>query len=133
MSQIVEARMAGKSIWEYSEQEAFKKADEQIAILSAICGAKLPQSTFFADTLANEFLIFLMDFGYAEYSFEEILLAFRINARGSNKYPSGLEVEPIEYKGAHFNIDYAAKVLDNYSKFRNLVDRKFQNFIDGYE
>jgi hypothetical protein len=133
MGQIVDARISGQTIWEYSADDAFKKADEYVAILSAICGARLPQSTFFADTLAREFLIFLTDFGYSEYSFEEILLAFRINAKGANKYPSGIEVEPIEYKGAHFNIEYAAKVLDNYSKFRNLLDRKFQNHIDGYD
>ena len=133
MRQIVDARNVGKSIFELSEKDGLTQADDCVALLSAICGAKLPQSTFFADILAKEFFIFLRDFGYQEYTFEEIMLAFRLNARGRNKFPSGLEVEPIEFKGAHFNIDYAAKVLDNYSQFRNLTDRKFQNFIDGYE
>lgn len=133
MHQIAEARIADKSVWEHVGKELVRKVDEAIIRISAICGAVLPQTDFFSDVLNKQFRDYLLGFGYSEYSFKEIVLAFMLNAQGGNKFPSGLEVEQIEFKGGHFNIDYAAKVLYNYSQFRDLTDRKFQNFIDGYE
>ncbi len=74
---------------------------------------------------------YLNEFGYGELTLQEIILAFRLNTHGGLRYPSGLEVERVPFSGVCFNVDFLAKVLANYMAFRNLLDRKFENFLDG--
>lgn len=99
--------------------------------LCAICGADLPPNETFAAILGEEFVVFITDFGYDNLTESEILLAFRFNAKGT-KYPSGTDIEKVNFKGSIFNISSAAKVLANYMDLRNILDRKMQNHIDGY-
>jgi hypothetical protein len=103
-----------------------------IFVICAISGADLPPNESFATILAEQFAEFLVGYGYSDLTEEEILVSFRMNAKGT-KYPSGMEVERVSLKGSVFNIDSAAKVLANYMTFRNMLDRRCQNSIDGYE
>jgi hypothetical protein len=103
---------------------------------AAVCGCNIPDTDFFAKFIAEEISAFILDFGYAELTLAEIILAFRINAKGNFKnYANfiGLDIEQISFYGNCINVDYVAKVLSNYLTIRNLLDRKLQNKIDGYE
>lgn len=103
---------------------------------AAICGCNLPDTDFFAKFIAEEITAFILEFGYKELTLGEIILAFRINAKGNFKnYINfvGLDIEQIVFYGNCMNVDYVAKVLSNYLTIRNLLDRKLQNKIDGYE
>ena len=101
--------------------------------VASICGCALPNTEFFARFIAEEIATFILDFGYEELTLEELLLAFRFNAKGGMKYPSGTEVDQVPFFGNCVNVDYIAKVLSNYMVFRKVLDRKLQNKIDGYE
>jgi len=98
---------------------------------AAISGCPLPSTEFFAEIIADEILDFILNFGYSELTYEEILLALRINSKGGFRHPSGLELETIYFSGNCFNVDYFAKVLSNYSIIRRYVDNKLKNYIDG--
>lgn len=97
----------------------------------AISGAELPPTDFFANIVSQEFVNFLLEFGYANYSIEEFLLAYKFNADGI-KYPSGNSVEKVYFKGV-LSVNLSADVFSNYKILRDLLDRKLQNKIDGYE
>jgi len=99
---------------------------------AAICGCSVPSTEFFAEIIAEELLTFISEFGYKELTFEEILLAMRMNAKGGFKFPTGLELEVVPFFGNCFNVDYFSKVILNYMTIRKFLDRKLQNIIDGY-
>ena len=99
---------------------------------AAISGCQLPHTDFFADFIASELKIFINDFGYSDLTYEEIMLALRLNAKGGLKYASGEYQEQVEFFGSCFNVNFIAKILANYCIFRNALDRKLQNQIDGY-
>lgn len=100
---------------------------------AAISGCSLPNTEFFAEIIADNLLDFILNYGYGDYSYEEILLAMKLNSKGGYLYPSGLELETIVFSGTCFNIDYFSKVISNYSKIRTMLDRKLQNVIDGHK
>lgn len=99
---------------------------------AAVSGCALPNTEFFAEIIAEELLSFIMDFGYSDYAYDEIILALRFNAKGGLKYPSGTVIEQVQFLGTCFNIDYFSKIMENYKIVREVLDRKFQNIIDGY-
>jgi hypothetical protein len=98
---------------------------------AAISGCIVPGTEFFAEIIAEEITVFILDFGYRDLAYDEVLLALRINSKGGYRYPTGIELEPVSFYGNCFNVDYLAKVLVNYMAIRNLLDRKLQNIIDG--
>lgn len=107
--------------------------DQIMLRVAAICGCPLPNTDFFAKFIAEEITTFIFDFGYQEFTLEEILSAFRFNATGGLKYPTGVEIDQVYFTGSCVNVDYIAKVLSNYLIIRKILDRKLQNKIDGYE
>ena len=128
----MEARLNGISFSQI-EQEKIKWHIDQIMLRgAAISGCALPNTEFFAEIIGDELYKFIIEFGYADYAYEEILLALMLNSKGNLKYPSGDLIEPIPFYGNCFNIDYFSKVMQNYDIVRNILDRKFQNIIDGY-
>jgi len=98
---------------------------------AAISGCPLPNTEFFADVISDEVKAFILEFGYEELTYSEIILAMRANSKGGLKYPTGIELDQVTFFGNCFNIDYFAKVISNYMAMRNILDRKLQNFIDG--
>lgn len=97
---------------------------------AAICGCPLPQTEFFAGFIADELSIFINEFGYGEFTYEEILLALRLNSKGGLSTPSGINITQVEFSGTCFNVDYMAKVLSNYLSLRKFLDGRFKNEID---
>lgn len=130
---IIDARCQGMSINQISQEDLTIELDDVVLRLSAITGCPLPNTNLFAQAIIDELRIFINDFGYKEFTLNEFMLAFRINAHGSIKHPNGEEMETIKFTGSSLNIDYIAKVLNNYRIIRNLLDRKLQNQLDGYE
>lgn len=131
-AKIMDARLKGVSVGQIERRLLEENINKLVFVVCAISGADLPPNESFANILSEQFSEFLVGFGYADLTEEEILVAFRLNAKGT-KYPSGLEVDRVSLKGSVFNIDSAAKVLANYMTFRNMLDRRCQNTIDGYE
>lgn len=128
---IVNARMSGLAVAETSPKELNILADVTIFKISAISGFSLPASDKFADVLNQEFLLLLLDYGFDKLTFEEIITAFRFNARGGYRLSSGDFVQQVTPYSTYFSINYAAKVLENYISFRNRLDYKIINFIQG--
>jgi hypothetical protein len=99
---------------------------------AAICGCNLPQTEMFARFISKEIESFISEFGYREFTLSEIILAMLINTRHNLKASGLPELEKISFFGNCINIDYLSSILFNYSTLRKSLDRKLQNFIDGY-
>jgi hypothetical protein len=130
---IINARTKGYSFCQLDENNKKLAVDQIMLRVAAICGCPLPNTEFFAKFIAEEITIFILDFGYQEFTLEEILSAFRFNATGGLKYATGVEIDQVYFTGSCVNVDYIAKVLSNYLIIRKILDRKLQNKIDGYE
>lgn len=129
---IIKARCDGISFCEMADWQLRNSIDQIMLRGAAIAGCALPQTDFFAGFIAEEFIVFINEFGFSEFTLNEILLALRINSRGGVKTPSGLEIEQVAFTGVCINVDYLSKILSNYCSLRNYLDRKFENKIDGY-
>jgi hypothetical protein len=131
-SRIVLARQDGCPFSDLDDDNAKTGIDQIMLHGAAICGCPLPHTEFFADIISEEIKVFINDFGYANLTLEEILLALRLNSKGGLRHPSGVEVDQVVFIGNCFHVDYLSKVLANYFAFRTNLDRKFQNYLDGY-
>lgn len=129
---IIEKRLIGLSFNQLGEVDVRVATDKILLKSSAITGCKLPQTEGFAEIIAEEITSFILDFGYEELTLEEVLMAFKINSKTDLKFPSGVDVQSVVFTGQCMNIDYMSKVLYNYMQFRNILDRKFQNHLDGH-
>lgn len=130
---IISARLIGLSISQLDKKEIKTTADQIMLQAAAITGCPLPQTEFFASVLTETMMEYLCDFGFGELTLEEIILSMKFNTKGGLRHPTGLEVDKVIFSGTCFNIDFLSKILSNYMIFRNNLDRKFENFIDGYE
>lgn len=130
-NKVIAARLKGFSFSQIEEDKLRWYVDQIMLRGAAISGCVVPNTEFFAEIIAEEVTTFILDFGYKDLTYDEILLALRINAKGGYTYPTGIELETIPFFGNCFNIDYLSKVLSNYMAIRNLLDRKLQNLIDG--
>lgn len=111
-----------------------KVALDQIMLRgAAIVGCALPNTNFFADFIEHELNIFINEYGFKELTLQEVLTALRLNECSGVRFPSGVEIERVTFSGSCFNVSYISKILSNYLILRNMLDRKLQNFIDGYE
>ncbi len=124
---ICKSRQVGYSFSQLDDDDRRVAVDQIMIRAAAICGCVLPTTEFFATFIAEEISIFLLEYGYEELTLEEILLSFRLNAKENT------DVDYVQFFGNCINVDYVAKVLGRYIIQRKLLDRKFQNKIDGYE
>jgi hypothetical protein len=124
---ICKARQVGYSFCQLDDDDRRVAVDQIMIRAAAICGCVLPTTEFFATFIAEEISIFILEFGYEELTLEEILLSFRLNAKDN------ADIDYVSFVGNCINVDYVAKVLGRYNIQRKLLDRKFQNKIDGYE
>lgn len=129
---IIDSRLTGLSFSQLSESAVRTAVDQIILKTAAITGCPFPQTEFFAEVLTTTLTEYLTEFGFGELTLEEIILAVKLNAKGGLRFPSGMEVEKVNFSGACFNIDFLSKILSNYMALRNNLDRKLENYIDGY-
>lgn len=62
----------------------------------------------------------------------EYHLALQINANASLKIPSGVDGEQVNPTTTGISIKFLGDVIAFYVQFRNALDRKLQNAIDGF-
>ena len=130
--QIIEARTDGFSFCEMSQDEMTWSIDQILVRGVAIYGCTVPDSDFLAGFFNEEFTRFIVEFGYSEFTLQEILFAMQLNCQPDVSYPSGNHVEPIPFSGVYFNVAFLAKILNQYKHLRAGVERKIQNYLDGY-
>lgn len=129
---ILDARLNGFSFCQLNNKEVRNVTDQIMLKAAAICGTPTPETEFFAEIISNEIESYLKEFGFGELTLAEITLAFRLNTRYALKMPTGLEVEPVRFLGSCFNVDYLSNILTNYMVYRNSLDRRLQNYLEGY-
>jgi len=130
---ILEARQDGFSFAQLDKAHVRLAADKIILKAAAICGCPTPETDFFAEILTTEIDDYINQFGFGELTVSEIILSMRLNTSHNLKKPPHLEVFAIAFSGACINVDFLSKMLGNYLIYRNSLDRKLQNFIDGHE
>jgi hypothetical protein len=124
---IISDRISGVAVCDTPENQLSLMAEVAILKISAICGFTLTTSEKFADILNEELLIFLKDFGYSTLSFDEIISAFRLNAKGWYRMQSGDTQPTVLPYSTFFSINYAGQVLKYYMQYRNALDSKLIN------
>ena len=130
---IIHNRQAGNPFSELSGIQRSSFLDQIIARVTASTGCDLPQTDFFASILSEEMAGMLVDFEYDKLTLSEIIYAVRINSNPSElKLPSGIELAPVIFTGRSANTYFVSKVIGNYMILRNILDRKLQNYLDGY-
>lgn len=129
---IVKCRQSGLSFSQLPEKELRFTADQIILNAAAISGCPTPLTDFFAEVLTSQINEYINEFGFNELTIREIILAFQLNTKGGLRHPSGLEIDKVHFSGNCFNIDFMSGVLTNYLALRNHLDRKLENFLDGY-
>lgn len=125
--------MIGKPFSEMSETELQAAADKIILKCSAFTGGEMPFTDFFASILSESIIDFLQRMGYAILNLNEIILSMEMNLSHAHKLPSGIELIQVDFSGRCVNLTFISKVLHNYMVVRNYLDRRFQNFMEGYE
>lgn len=103
-----------------------------ISDIAAITGYLVNQEQSAVISLIKQLKTHLQDFGFSELTYDEILLAFRINSLGNIKYPSGFEKETIYSHSSYLSVMYISKILLMYLDFKKLFFRNLENSINGY-
>lgn len=129
---ICNARISDISLFTFDKKELPGIFNTILLRICALSGSTLPNDESFIFIIREELIDFILNFGYEDYTASEITLAFDINCSINLKYPSGIDANRISLFGQYLSVDYISKILFNYSGLRNLLDRKFQNQIDGY-
>ncbi len=129
---IIELRINGLTILELPANEVKVLIDVTIFKVSAISGFALATTPEFADVLNEEFRILLSEYGFDNLTFDEIVTAFRMNARGGYRHQSGEMIEKVKSYSQFFSIDFAADVLNKYMTHRNVLDSLIKNELEGY-
>lgn len=115
-----------------NENELRYMCDQIIVKGAALYGCDMPQTEFFASILSQELSDYLLQFGYEDFTLDEIILAMRMNANGNFINPLGDDIDQVQFFGNFIHINFISKVLKGYSVLRNNLESKFKNHIDGY-
>lgn len=115
-----------------ADEELTWATDQIMTRGAAIYGCALPKTDYLAQFIGEEIVTIINEFGFSEYTLEEILLAMRVNAVANDRWLSGNETVFVDFSGVSFNTKFLTAVLTIYSKMRDMLNRKIQNHIDGY-
>lgn len=111
------------------ENELVESSDGIVIIGTAIVGCELPFTDTFSNTISEQLISYIKDFGFEELTEAEIILALKINLQNITV----IEMENVSFTGRCMNVAFFSKILSNYFRYRNFLDRKIQNLIDGYK
>lgn len=125
---IIQARIDDKSFFSFDNGAKDIMISSLIVRICAMVGCNIPPDDYL-DVLEEMLLDFLSSFELDVLSYQEMILAFKINAIG---YSGELEIDQIKFTGRNLGVEYIANVLKNYMKQRNLLEGKMRNCIDGY-
>lgn len=84
------------------------------------------------ESLTSESVSFFMSMDFDHLNFHEYHLALQLNAKGNLKFPTGVEAESVKASTTGVNVKFISDVMCLYLQFRNILDRKLQNSIDGF-
>lgn len=124
--------MNGIPVCDMDEKQLRTTADQIILKCSAYTGAELPATDFFADTLSEAIISFVLNMGYGDLNENEIIFSMEMNLTHVHRLPGGMQLQQFEFSGRCVNLTFIANVLSNYMAVRNHIERRFQNLIDGY-
>lgn len=128
---ILKARLNGVSFGEMDE-EKFRYATDQIILsCSAISGAQFPESELLAKYLSDEIMELLLNWGYEDFTIEEVVTAIRMNMKSLIKNPYGEDIESVE-PSWRVSVMFISRVLKNYKILRDGIDRHIERKIMGY-
>jgi hypothetical protein len=96
--------------------------------ITAISACPNPSNEYL-DILEDCLKTFLPRFGFDILSFDELVLAFELNAVG---FSGHCETDKVKFYGKNLSVEYISDVLNNYKRHRWQLDRQIENFIDGY-
>lgn len=130
---IIDARLNGSSFSELSDMDLRVATDQIILNCSAIVGCDMPYTELFANVLSQQIVSFITEFGYGSYTLQEVILALKINCTQNFIISDSVDIDEVIFSGRCVNVNFISKILKNYSLLRNSLDRKLQNFIDGYK
>jgi len=122
----------GLSLNQIEDKILMDEFDETLYRISKISGVDVKSDEIDFELLKEELIIYLKNFGYLNYTVEEILLAVRLNSTPQYFQKNVLDVEKIKCSVKYLNVSYLSEVLANYSQLRVLVEKKVKNIIDGY-
>lgn len=131
-SKIINARCSSVAISDLPPKKLKENIESMISSSVAIYGFYPPTSEGMIDLLTSEMTCYFLNNGFCHLTYDEFHLALQLNARGNLKFPSGVDAEPVKTFGATVSVKFVSDVLCLYMKFRDLLDRKIQNHIDGY-
>jgi hypothetical protein len=129
---IIKSRLIGDPIGEWDVKELEVSYSNLLIKISCISGISLPKGEIMANYLIGQLDSFLIEFNYGGLTEDEILLAFKFNCGNYLRNSGGDYLDLIPLFGECISVDYISKVLYNYSQIRWQLERKLENFIDGY-
>ena len=121
---IIKLRMEGMSILDCSEKEIDAISEILILNISVISGFKVNPSEMFLNMLSAEIKVLISESRFSNLTFNELVYAFRINARNSFKFIGGHEIFSIKSYTPFLCIDFADKVLTHYKMIRDSIDTR---------
>lgn len=131
--EIIKARCAiDFSIEELTLTDRENIADEIMISCSATFGCQLPASKEISDSVSKGIRKLFEREGYKDLSEEEIHLAMSFNFDQNVAFPDALEIQQVKNSGQFVNVEFVSKIVYNYMLIRKFLDRKLQNFIDGF-
>lgn len=130
---MIDARLEGKTFYQMSEEELVVAVDQIILRSSAEIGCDLPFTEMFSNVLSEQIILFINNCGYENYTLREVLLSFQINLIHPLPKYLAVELHEVIFSGRCVNVSFISKTLSNYKEIRHQLDRKLQNFIDGYQ
>lgn len=128
---VLKSRMNGNSFWEIEEDKHRQITDEIILSAASIFGMVLPETELLATYLSDEMITLIMDFGYDDFTVDEIMTALRFNTYPEIKNPSGDPLKQVE-STYRVSVVFLAGVLRNYKILRSGIDRMLENKLKGY-
>lgn len=129
---VIDARLDGKTFSQMTDEESVIATNQIILSSSVGFGCDLPFTEMFSNVLSEQILLLINNCGFENYTLSEVLLSLQINLM--HPLPSYLAVElnEVVFSGRCVNVNFISKTLNNYKAIRYQLDRKLQNFIDGY-
>lgn len=129
---IITARLCGGSISVLDDAGLKKAFKSIISSCIAIYGFFPINNNDQLELISEEMCSFFVNMDFDHMNLAEYHLALQVNAKGNLKFPSGVEAEQVKPTTTGVSVKFVSDVMCLYLKFRDMLDRKFQNSIDGF-
>lgn len=128
---IIRSRLDGYAISQLNESDIRWATDKIMFKGAALFGCPLPQTELLATEISKEIEVFFKE-NRPDLSLAEIILALRLNTLTGLTHPYEGYSDQVDFFGNQFNVMFLAKIIARYVCFRNALDSKFINALDGF-